>query len=63
MYKESLSYCEAVRRFDIRDHSSVESWERIYLKEGADGFRIKQWGCKLTGRPKKEAEEDLIAEV
>lgn len=33
MYKESLSCCEAVRRFDIRNHSRVESWERIYLEE------------------------------
>lgn len=66
MHREKLSYRETARQFDIRDHDRVAAWERIYLEEGAEGLYIERRGRKSTGRPpkiKKEAEEDLIAEV
>lgn len=66
MHREKLSYRETARQFDIRDHDRVAAWERIYLEEGAEGLYIERRGRKFTGRPpkiKKEAEEDLIAEV
>ena len=66
MLKEKLSYCEAAREFDIRDHHSAAKWERIYLEEGKEGFYVERRGRKSTGRSpkmKKEVEEDLIAEV
>jgi transposase-like protein len=66
MQKEKLSYHEAARKFNIPDHHSVAAWERIYLKEGKEGFYVERRGRKSTGRPpklKKEVEEDLIAEV
>lgn len=66
MQKEKLSYSEAARQFNIPDHHSVAAWERIYLKEGAEGLRIERRGRKSTGRTpklKKKVEEDLIAEV
>ena len=31
MMREKLSYREAARQFEIRDHNRVASWERIYL--------------------------------
>lgn len=66
MHREKLSYRETARQFDIRNHDRVAAWERIYLEEGAEGLYIERRGRKSTGRPpkiKKEAEEDLIAEV
>ncbi|MGN0630123.1 MAG: transposase [Ruminococcus sp.] len=66
MQRDKLSYREAARQFDITNHHSVASWERIYLEEGAEGLQIERRGRKATGRPakiKKEVEEDLIAEV
>ena len=66
MQEEGLSYSETSRRFEINSHHRVRAWERIYLEEGAEGFRIERRGNKSTVRPPKlkpEVEEDLIAEV
>ena len=66
MQKEKLSYHEAARRFEISDHHSVMSWERIYLTEGPEGLAVERRGRGSTGRPcklPKEVEEDLLAEV
>ena len=66
MHKEGLSHREAGRVFEITAHDAVAKWERIYLEEGAEGLRIERRGRKSTGRPpkpKKDVEEDLIAEV
>ena len=65
MREERLSYSETERRFDV-SRSRITSWERIYLEEGAEGFRVERRGRGSIGRPKKlskEAEEDLLAEV
>lgn len=65
MHKERLSHREAEKQFEL-PHRRAAEWERIYLEEGADGLRIERRGRKSTGRPpklKKEAGEDLIAEV
>ena len=65
MREEGLGYLETAARFGIR-HKRVQDWERIYLEEGPDGFRIERRGRGSTGRPKKlskEVEEDLLAEV
>lgn len=66
MRTEHLSYHEAARQYDVSNHHLVKNWERIYLEEGAEVFRIERRGRKATGRPpklKKKVEEDLIAEV
>ena len=66
MQKESLSYNETARLFEINDHHRIQAWERIYLTEGPDGFLIERRGRGSKGRPKslrKEVEEDLLAEV
>ena len=65
MREERLSYSETERRFDVV-RSRITAWERIYLEEGAEGFRIERRGRGSTGRGKKlrkEVEEDLLAEV
>ena len=65
MQEEGLGYRETATRFSIR-HKQVQDWERIYLEEGPEGFRIERRGRGSTGRPKrlpKEVEEDLLAEV
>ena len=66
MMQEKLSYCEAARQFEIADHKSVASWERIYLMEGPEGLYIERRGPGSKGRPQKfpkEVEEDLLKEV
>lgn len=65
MQEERLGYLETAERFGIR-HKRVQDWERIYLEEGSEGFRIERRGRRSTGRPKKlpkAVEEDLLAEV
>ena len=65
MREEGLGYRETAARFGIL-LKRVQDWERIYLEEGAEGFRIERRGRGNTGRPKKlskEVEEDLLAEV
>ena len=66
MMREKLSYREAARQFEIRDHNRVASWERIYLMEGAEGLYIERCGRGSKGRPQqfsKEVEEYLLKEV
>ena len=65
MKEEHLGYRETAERFGIY-HKRVMDWERIYLEEGPEGFRIERRGRGNTGRPRKlskEVEEDLLAEV
>ena len=66
MMREKLSYREAARQFEIRDHNRVASWERIYLMEVAEGLYIERRGRSSKGRPQlfpTEVEEDLLKEV
>ena len=68
MQKEKLSYSETAQQFEVCNHHRIEAWERIYLEEGPEGFRIERRGRRgKDGRPPKqlkpEVEEDLIAEV
>ena len=67
MQKERLSYMETANQFGIGGHNRIQKWERIYLEEGPEGFRIERRGRKSVGRPPKqlkpEVEKDLIAEV
>lgn len=66
MQKEKLSYHETERRFGVV-RSRITAWERIYLEEGAEGFRLERRGRgSKEGRRKglkPEVEEDLLAEV
>lgn len=41
MQKEKLSYHETERRFGVV-RSRITAWERIYLEEGAEGFRLER---------------------
>ena len=66
MLEEKLSYTATSKRFEINDHHRIQAWERIYLEEGPEGFKIERRGRGSTGRPRKlpkEVEEDLLAEV
>ena len=66
MLEEGLGYHETCRRFEVNSRDQIKSWERIYLEEGPEGFRVERRGRGSTGRPKKlpkEVEEDLLAEV
>jgi len=65
MREEGLSYRETAQRYEINSHGRIESWERIYLEEGAEGFEVERRGRGSKGRPPKldkQVEEDLIAE-
>ena len=65
MREEGLSYRETERRFELPSMRAA-AWERIYLEEGPEGFRVERRGLGSTGRPRqlpKEVEEDLLAEV
>ena len=69
MRGERLSYKETARRFEL-PHNRAQSWERIYLEEGAEGLIERrgrasgQSGSLKEESPKmdKQVEEDLIAE-
>ena len=66
MLEEKLSYTETSKHFEINDHHRIQAWERIYLEEGSEGFRIERRGRGSKGRPRKlekQVEEDLLAEV
>ena len=63
MEKEHLSIRATMQEFGINDHKIIERWERIYLEEGPEGFAIERRGRGSKGRPPKEVEEDLLAEV
>ena len=64
--QDGLSYQEAARIYEVQGYDRIQSWERIYLEEGAEGLAIERRGRKSTGRPKNlpsKVEEDLLAEV
>ena len=66
MLDEKLSYTATSERFEINSHHRIQAWERIYLEEGPEGFKIERRVRGSTGRPRKlpkEVEEDLLAEV
>ena len=66
MMRDKISYHEAARRFEISDHHSVASWERIYLTEGPEMLYMERRGRGSKGRPPKfpkEVKEDLLKEV
>ena len=63
MKKEHLSIHATMQEFGINDHKIIERWERIYLEEGPEGLAIERRGRSSKGRPPKQVEEDLLAEV
>ena len=63
MKKEHLSIYAAMQEFGINDHKIIERWERIYLEERPEGLAIERRGRSSKGRPPKQVEEDLLAEV
>ena len=66
MYKEKLSYSETARQFEVSNHNRIQAWERIYLTEGIEGFKLERRGRGSKGRPvklPKSIEEDLLSEV
>lgn len=65
MLEEKLSYSETARRFEVCNHRRIQSWERIYLTEGQEGFAVERRGRGRKGSKQlpKEVEEDLLAEV
>ena len=63
MKKEHLSIYAAMQEFGINDHKIIERWERIYLEEGPEGLSVERRGRSSKGRPPKQVEEDLLAEV
>ena len=59
-----MSYAEAEARYEVA-HGRIQQWERIYLTEGPEGFKIERRGRGSKGRPRKlpkEVEDDLLAE-
>ena len=65
MRAENLSYNETARRFDVNSHHRIQDWERIYLTDGPEGFKIERRGRarnERTSKLNKQLEEDLIAE-
>ena len=68
-YRETARKYELVRQSETAAATMVQSWERIYLEEGAEGLMKERRGKNNTsgkrGRPPKlnpKVEEDLIAE-
>jgi transposase-like protein len=66
MLEDKLSYSETARRFEVSGHHRIQNWERVYLTEGAEGFKVERRGRGSKGRPIKlpqKVEEDLLTEV
>ena len=64
--ENKLAYKETERKYSL-PHNTPKRWERIYLKEGAEGLMRERRGRNSKGRPKKklldkEIENDLITE-
>lgn len=38
--KEGLSYQEAAKLYKVNGYDRIQSWERIYLTEGPEGFTM-----------------------
>ena len=65
MHREGMSYKEAEHQFELPNNRAA-AWERVYLTEGPEGFKIERRGRGSKGRPAKlpkETEEDLLTEV
>lgn len=72
MHKKALSARQAAAEFNIPSFTTVCTWERIYLEEGATALHIDKRGhfakmdtdkTRNKSKVKAEIEEDLIAEV
>ncbi len=72
--KEHLGVKESCRKFGlfmlngIENHSVVLRWQRIYLKEGAEGLYREHRGRsgrkgRAPGKLPEKAKEDLVARV
>lgn len=64
MRNNNLSQAETARKYEVARYQ-IQQWERIYLSEGVEGFKIERRGRGSMGRPPKmdkQKEEDLIAE-
>ena len=44
MQKQHMSYREVAKKYDIPDHKSVTTWERVYLEEGSEGLYVQRQG-------------------
>ena len=55
MQEEKLSYSETCRRFEVNSRDRINSWERIYLEEGPEGFAVERRGRGSTGSSAKDA--------
>ena len=75
MRENHMGYQETMRKYfphlEQRNFNFLKKWERIYLKEGAEGLMKERRGraCSASGTRKgrppkldKKVEEDLIAE-
>lgn len=49
MQKEKLSYRETARQVEISDDKRIAVWERIYLKEGPEGFAVERGAAAARG--------------
>ena len=68
MRENGLGYREAMRKYGITGHHTVQNWERIYLTEGEVGLMAERRGKSSKGSPRKkpipmEVEQDLLDEV
>ena len=64
--QDGLSYQEVARIYEVQGHDRIQSWARMYLTEGPEGFAVERRGRGSKGRPKKlptAVETDLLAEV
>ncbi len=70
MRENHLGIRETGRKYGA-NHSLIQSWERVYIEEGAEGLMKERRGvaCKESGTRKgrppklnKQVEEDIIAE-
>ena len=66
MLKEKLGHKETEREFGLT-HGLAAAWERIYLRDGPEGFDIERRGHASKGRPPKapdkNEEKNLLKEV
>lgn len=53
MLKEKLRYSETARRFEVCNYHRIQSWERIYLTEGPEGFSVKRRDRSSKGKTKQ----------
>ena len=66
MLLEGLSYRETAARFGVSGHGQIQRWEKTYLAESPEGFKIEKRGPgrKMPPTDAPRAGEDaLIKEV